>query len=111
MSSYLKAAFKRFSDVEKLIIIDPEAEYDNMIKQEVEYDNMVKLHKDFRANSLGFALGELGHGSMIRTFSEDEFNPKLVPNYVKNISVEYNSETGKKYFTYADDYGRGETNA
>lgn len=90
-------------DDKEIIVIDPEA----------EYDNMIKLHKGFgfRAKSLGFVLGESGHGSMIRTFSEDVFNPKLVPNYVKNISVEYNPETGKKYFTYADDYGRGETNA
>lgn len=44
-------------------------------------------------------------------FSEDTFKPNLVPPYVKNISVVYDSENMKKYFTYVDDYGRGENNA
>ncbi len=55
-------------------------------------------------------FGERGHGYAIRTFDEDIFNPKLVPPYVKNISVRYDSDTGKKYFTYSDD-NRGEMNA
>lgn len=53
-------------------------------------------------NNLVF--GRTGHGCMIRTFSEDVFNPKLVPPYVKNISVRYDSDKKKKYFTYVDDY-------
>lgn len=57
------------------------------------------------------SLGSSGRGCMLRTFSEDTFKPNLVPPYVKNISVVYDSENMKKYFTYVDDYGRGENNA
>lgn len=55
-------------------------------------------------SAYNLSFGQVGHGYMIRTFSEDIFNPKLVPNYVKNISVRYDSEKKKKYFTYVDDY-------
>lgn len=40
-------------------------------------------------SAYNLSFGQVGHGYMIRTFSEDIFNPKLVPNYVKNISVRY----------------------
>lgn len=51
-----------------------------------------------------------GFNFHIRTFSEDIFNPKLVPSYVTNISVFYNDEDNKKYFQYRDDYGRNKSN-
>lgn len=51
-----------------------------------------------------------GFSFNIRTFSEDTFNPKLVPNYVTNISVFYNDKDNKKYFQYCDDYGRNKSN-
>lgn len=64
----------------------------------------IKRRKSVNANV--FITGSSGHGRMIRSFSEDVFDPKLVPNYVTKIWVIYNPKNDKKYFCYSDDYCR-----
>ena len=56
-----------------------------------------------------FIFGQPGAPSKLRAYPEDEFDPKLVPSYVKEIKIETYSE-GKRYFCYIDDYGQSQGN-
>jgi hypothetical protein len=62
------------------------------------------IHK--KSNNVNtLVLGRISHhGSMIRRFSEDIFDPKLVPSYVKEITTE--RIDGKMYYSYVDNYER-----
>lgn len=60
------------------------------------------MEKSINANTL--VLGTSHHGSIIRRFSEDIFDPKLVPSYVKEVTTE--QIDGKMYYSYVDNYGR-----
>lgn len=104
-TNIFKFAFESM-DTDKLICIDVEKEYSELEKKIIFSDSSI-----FYRPVKNISLGSSGRGCMLRTFSEDTFKPNLVPPYVKNISVVYDSENMKKYFTYVDDYGRGENNA
>lgn len=106
---YYKTLFKGL-DTNEVVLVDITAEYSDFAKGVVfsEPKNTLYLPVNKKCSYKTLSLGSSGNGFMMRTFSEDTFKPKLIPPYVKNISVRYDSKKRKKYFTYVDDYGKSQ---
>ena len=81
--------------------LDPDKEYDNLNKSITVHIQSI-YDKPSNVNTL--VLGTSHRGSKIRRFSEDIFDPKLVPSYVKEVTTK--RVDGKMYYSYVDNYGR-----
>lgn len=99
-----------YGSADEVILVDITAEYSDFAKGVVfsEPKDTLYLPVNKKCSYKTLSLGSSGNGFMMRTFSEDTFKPKLIPPYVKNISVRYDSKKRKKYFTYVDDYGKSQ---
>lgn len=102
----LTSVLENISLDSECIFIDPKNEHFDLPNNNISCPVFIDSEKerfDLYNNTTShppLKLGSLGSSCMLRSFSEDVFDPKLVPSYIKEIKVSvYN---GKKYFSYRD---------